>query len=409
MRKFFLLLSLLVLAGGLLAGCGTQVTAPEIIQHMKDTAAKTQDLHMVLDLNATMTGTAGAADSSGMLAGLPKSGKATIELWYQQPNLVRAEVRAVDPAQYQGATFVNDGEALWAYDPTRKMAYKLSVSALEGAGQMVNLPTDIQQLLSDPNFATALDQVLSLTDARLEGTEPVAGFNTYKLTLTPKADTGLANAALGLQATMWVDQATWTVVKLEATSTQGTFSYSAQTLDFNKGVPADTFKFQLPDGARGIDLTMFAPRPTTLDAAQKAAQAAGWTLLTPSYVPGGATLTGVTALPMGRGTLLSYSGSAGAPSFTIYQSKVGGAMPFGNMDAMEKMMSGEKPDWAEVQTVQVRGVEGQAFTHKAGAATESAAREGTFVTWQEKAGTVRIGIGGELSLAETLKIAESLK
>jgi outer membrane lipoprotein-sorting protein len=408
MRKLLMLMALLTLAGGLLAGCGAQTTAPEIIQHMKDTAAQTSDVHMVLDLNMDVTQAANTAPKTGPLADLPTSGKATIELWYKKPNLVRAEVRSVEPGEYKGATLINDGKALWAYDPAHKMAYKLDVSALQGAGKMANVPTDIQELLSDPDLATALDRVLSFTDAKLDGTEQVAGFNTYKLTLTPKADTGLANAALGVQATMWVDQVTWTVVKLEATSTQANFSYSAQSLDFNKGVADETFKFTLPEGARGIDLTMFAPRSVTLDEAQAAAAKAGTPLLTPSYVPSGATLIGVTAMPMGRGYLLSYSGSARVPSFVIYQGSGGGKTPFGDLDPMEKMMGGARPEGAKVETVQVRGVEGTVFSHQADAAG-TGTREGTFVTWQEKDSTLRIGLGGELSLAEALKIAESLK
>ena len=141
MRKFLLTLTLLVLAGGLLAGCTGQVTAPDIIQHMKDTAAKTQNVHLVMDINATMTDTGSATTSKeSPLPSLPTSGKATIELWYQAPNLMRAEVRSVDPSTYQGATFVNDGQALWAYDPSHNMVYKLNVSALQGAGQMLNVP-----------------------------------------------------------------------------------------------------------------------------------------------------------------------------------------------------------------------------------------------------------------------------
>src|SRR5258708_28564644 len=97
MRKLLLSLSLLVLIGGMLAGCGAQVTAPDIIAHLKDTAAKTQDLHMVVDLafdaTAATTTAPQAGSPAGMMGALPKSGKATIELWYKQPNLVRAEVR----------------------------------------------------------------------------------------------------------------------------------------------------------------------------------------------------------------------------------------------------------------------------------------------------------------------------
>jgi outer membrane lipoprotein-sorting protein len=413
MRKLMLLPTLLLLVlAGVLAGCSGQVTAPEIIQHLRDTATQTQDLHMVVDFQADMTAapqTGSAQDSP--LANLPKSGKATVELWYQKPNLLRAEIRSMEPGEYNGAFFVKDGKALWAYDPAHKTAYKLDAAALQSAGQMVNLPTDIQSLISDPNLATVLDQVLSFTDAKLVGNEKVGAFDTYKLTLTPKADTGMANAALGLQATMWVDQATWTIVKLDVTSTQGTGGFSAQTVDFNKGIPANTFTFSLPDGAKGVDLTMFMPRTVTLEQARSGATAQGFTLLTPTYLAGGATLTGVTALPLGRGYVLTYSGQAGVANFAVYEGlnrgTLGGMGKMGSLDPMEKLMNGEMGDGWDVTTVQVRGVEGKAFSHQADG--KGAAETGTFVTWPEKGSSLRIGLGGALSLDEILKIAESLK
>src|SRR5205823_5630757 len=101
MRKFLMAAALLVLGAGLLAGCGAQLTAPEIIQHLKDTAAQTQDVHMVVDLNLNMTGSGTAAKAgqaggpASMLPNLPKSGQATIELWYKQPTLVRAEIKSM--------------------------------------------------------------------------------------------------------------------------------------------------------------------------------------------------------------------------------------------------------------------------------------------------------------------------
>src|SRR5438105_11608088 len=102
MRKFLLFAALLVLGAGLLAGCGAQITAPEIIQHLKDTAAKTQDVHMVVDLsfNRTATGATNQAAPNAAMPNLPQNGQASIELWYKQPNLVRAEVKSMNPGDF---------------------------------------------------------------------------------------------------------------------------------------------------------------------------------------------------------------------------------------------------------------------------------------------------------------------
>ena len=415
MRKFLLSLMLLIPLTGMLAGCGAQITAPEIIQHLKDTATSTTDVHMVVDLSFNMTGTAAQSsspDQSGSkmspLANMPTSGKATVEMWYKQPNLVRAEVKSADQTGYAGAQFVSDGQALWAYDPSHKMGYKLDLNAVKSVAGQAGIPTDLQDLLADPNLTAILDKVLSLTDATVAGTETVAGFNTYKLTLQPKADTGLATTALGVSATMWVDQKTWMVVKLDVTSAQGDLHYSAQTIEINHNVPDSTFKFTLPAGATGVDLSMFLPRPVTLEQARSQATAQGWTLLTPSAPPAGATLTGVLAQPMMGGLLLTYSGSADVPTVVVYEMQAkgtmpGGMLPGGMTPGDKEMFGGANLDGASVQTVTVRGHEGRAFTKPAA----DGQRGGTFITWDKNG--LRLAVGGNLSLDAALKVAESLK
>jgi hypothetical protein len=119
-------------------------------------------------------------------------------------------------------------------------------------------------------------------------------------------------------------------------------------------------------------------------------------------------------MPMGQGYVLRYSGSANTPNFTVFESAGSGnmpfgagKMPFGTGDAMGNMMNGGQPTGAAVQTVQVRGVEGKAFTKAAD--SKDATLSGAFLTWQEKNSTLHIGLGGSLSLDEALKVAESLK
>ena len=67
----------------------------------------------------------------------------------------------------------------------------------------------------------------------------------------------------------------------------------------------------------------------------------------------------------------------------------------------------DQPEGVAPQNVQVRGVQGQAFSKPAG--KDGTGQGGTFLTWVEKNSNLRIGLGGELTLDAALKIAESLK
>ena len=134
----------------------------------------------------------------------------------------------------------------------------------------------------------------------------------------------------------------------------------------------------------------------TIAEARQSAQASGYKLLEPSYVPAGATLVQVMASKgvMGAGAtvVMNYSGGADAPTFWI--SEMNGQGPLGKAAA---------PD-AGGQTVTVRGVQGRLVTHseKSGPAT-------TTLWWKEQGTNLTVAIGGQIGQANLLKVAEGLK
>jgi outer membrane lipoprotein-sorting protein len=395
MKRFFLLGALLVTALFALAGCGSQMTAQQIVDHMRDTAAKTDSAHLVVSISGQVNGQSAAA-TFGTDKIQDMKGDITLEIWYQKPNMLRAQVLASSQAGLAGAMLVHDGQHLWAYEPKSKIAYKLDTAGLRDLAGKANIPANLQDMLANPNLEDAINQVLSLTDYTLAGSEKVNGYDTYRLELQPKAGSGAATVLPDFKATVWVDQATWAPVKITANASQGNGALNMTTLDLNKNVPADTFQFTLPQGGHVVDLTGMTPKAVTIAEARQSAQASGYKLLEPSYVPAGATLVQVMASKgvMGAGAtvVMNYSGGGSAPTFWI--SEMNGQGPLGKAAA---------PD-SGGQAVTVRGVQGRLVTHseQSGAAT-------TTLWWKEQGTNLTIAIGGQIGQAELLKVAEGLK
>src|SRR5689334_13147931 len=281
MKRFFVLMGLLMAGLTVLAGCGGQVSAQDIVQHMRDTAAKTDSAHVVVTVQGQVNGQA----ANAMLGGThlkDLNGNITVELWFQKPNLLRAQVVATSESRLSGAFVVHDGTYFWAYDPQSKIAYKLDDAALRDVAGKANVPADLQDLLANPNLQTMIDRVIELTDYTVGPSEKVGAYDTYRLDLKPKAGSPLATLAPDAQGTLWVDQATWAPVKATVSAKQGSGSFEMTTLELNKTLPASTFQFVMPQGGHTVDLSGTVPHSVTLDQARQTAQAAGYHLLEPS-------------------------------------------------------------------------------------------------------------------------------
>ncbi len=400
MKQLLMLAALLIAGASLLAACGQQITGAEIVQHVRDTAANTTSAHFVVHVAGQVNGQA----ANSMLGGThltDMNGDVTLEVWYQKPNLLKAQILSTSQSKYTGAMIVHDGSYLWAYDPQSKIAYKLDTSALQSVAGQANIPADLQGMLANPDLPTAIDQVLALTDYTVGPNEKIGSYNTYRLDLKPKAGSAAAQLAPDAQATVWVDQASWVPVKITASASQGSGSLEMTTLELNPTLPADTFQFALPQGGHVVDLTGLTPRSMTLAEARQTAQAAGYTLLEPSYVPAGATLVQVMAsrglMGSGASTIMNYSGGSNAPTFWI--SELHGTAPLGKFG-----QSGPKlPDSG--QTVTVRGVQG----HYAANTAKDSNAPTAVLWWKELGSGLTIAIGGQLSQDEMLKIAAGLK
>jgi hypothetical protein len=175
-----------------------------------------------------------------------------------------------------------------------------------------------------------------------------------------------------------VDKDQWFILKATYEgSTFGQGTMEVQSFELNPGLPDELFAFDIPDGAEVIEAKSQAPVALTLDEAK--AQA-GFPLLLPGYVPGGATL--IEVYKNGDTIILRYDHSTDV-AFAIAQGP--------------ELAS--PPPLGASQEITVRGQVATAISDEA---------EGNaFLYWTEDGITTTIA--GHISLEEALKVAESLQ
>lgn len=371
---------MLAITSLLLAACGTQLTAEQIMDRMEQARANLQTAHVVADVamtspneNATVQ-VEGWAEKTGQT---DAAGKPVARL--------RVNVLNSSEADLAGTQFVSDGTTFWVYNPEQNKVLTGKQSDLERdelggqdpTMQMLQLQETLQGLLDDSNV------VVESQD------EEVAGRTTWKVRLQPKAETQ-EELQLGSLITtyLWIDQATDLPVKalLEAGS-QGTVEATATTLDLNQPVDAAQFQFSPPAGAEVVDVATladrFQPDSTTLDGAKSEAS---FPVLAPATLPDGVQLEDVQLMPMGGETVLQFYG--GAANFTIVQSQ--GDAP-GEQAA---------PADADVQQVTVRGQQAELIT-------ASGEEGGTVLRWSENG--ISFVIAGTLTPDQATALAETLQ
>ncbi len=345
--------TLLLVLGLVLTGCGEKLTAEEIVARMQETVETTEDAYAVVTANVNAQGIEMSA---------------TAEIWEKSPNKVRVKVLEASEPDLVGTILVSDGQQGWYYEPARNVV-------MVGSADEVETPLP-QQMLSE--LERVLQQVLEVSNVELRPDEEVIGRQTYVLELSPKEDAEQQLFPGNGSATLWVDQEQWIVLK--ATYDGGTFGQGTmvvQEFEMNPGLDEDLFTFQVPDGAKVVDIESQQPVALTLDEAR--AQA-GFPLLVPEYVPAGATL--IEVFRMGESFVLRYDHSAQV-AFTVIQGlELAGPPPLG-----------------QAQQITVRGQGATAITDEAGG--------NTFLYWTENGVTVTVA--GHIGLDEALQVAESLR
>jgi outer membrane lipoprotein-sorting protein len=352
-KRVWIAVGLLLALSLVLAGCGNRMTAEEIVAKVQETVDSTEDAH------AQITATVNAQGIEMLV---------TAKVWEKSPNKVRAEILEASEDRFVGTILVSDGQQAWYYEPGRNQV-------------MVGAPGEMETPLPQEMLAELQDviqQVLDASDVELAGQETVAGHQAYKLVLTPKEDAEQQVLPGDGTATIWVDEEQWFILK--ATYEGGAFGQGGMevlSFELNPGLDDSLFTFQVPEGAKLIEVAKQGPVALTLDEAR---QQAGFPLLVPDYIPEGATL--IEVFKADDSIILRYDHST-VVSFAIVQG-TGLASP---------------PPLGQSQSISVRGQAATAITDEAGG--------NSFLYWTEDGLTITIA--GHLSLDEAIQVAESLQ
>jgi outer membrane lipoprotein-sorting protein len=288
-------------------------------------------------------------------------------VWEKKPNQFRAEVLDASDPEHMGAITVASGGQVWMYHPSRNEVVVGEVGPDEPAS-----PRDLLQSVDE-----VIQRVLDTSEVKLVGEEDVAGRKTYKLDLTPTDDEE-ALLPVGGQATVWVDQENWVILKAHVTGDLvGEGWMTVESFELDPDLDDSVFHFEAPEDARITDLDDLRPKPVTLDEARAHVD---FPLLVPGYLPDGVTL--VEALTMGEAVILHYDHSA--TSFTVVQGTIDDRMPL--------------PTGTQETEVSLRGGTATVFSDGAGS---------NLLTWEEDG--VVITIAGHISQDEIVKVAESLQ
>jgi outer membrane lipoprotein-sorting protein len=351
--RLLIVTGLLLVLALVLAGCGSQITAEEIVAKMQETVESTQDGHAVVAVEVNAQG----IDVS-----------ATAEVWEKSPNKFRAVVLEASKPDLVGMTMVSDGQQAWLYSPERNRVMVGSAGEVE-----MPLPEEMLTEMQD-----TIQGVLEVSNVELAGEEEIAGREAYKLVLSPKEEAYEKIFVGGGIATLWVDKEQWMILKATYEADAfGQGNMEVQSFELNPGLGDDLFVFEMPEGAEIVEVEPQQIELLTLDEAKAQAE---FPLLVPEYVSGGATL--IEVFKAGNSFVLRYDHSTQV-SFTIMQgSELEGPPPLGDN-----------------QDITVRGHDATVITDVAGG--------NTFLYWTENG--VTITVAGHISLDEALKVAESLK
>ncbi len=218
-----------------------------------------------------------------------------VALWYQAPNLWHTEYsrQVKDPLiadmtesiSYKDVE-VSDGANVWHYSDynlgtvdDKKVDVRLLTS-------LSDISSGVQPLTHAGKDQLAIIQAIIRCDNPiLVGSQVIDGRIAYVL------DSGSTSCQLYTKYTIWIDQSTYFVLKIETNGGQAaneTIISSTLTVRFNQPIDTGVFSFTPPTGVLVSDY-----RPTILTASQFDAQMqtlaahARYTLFVPGYVPAG--------------------------------------------------------------------------------------------------------------------------
>ncbi len=330
-------------------------------------------------------------------ADLPqRSVSGEVEIWVQRragPNgepAFRLVVLSASEANLVGATAVSDGSQFWLYDQARntvvtgrtdEMAAALAAHLAERANQGDRIPDYDPESFDRPETPEeAVARLLEYVTAERNGSETLPAGEAHRLRLVPIPEQMPDEArAAGGYVTLWLRQDDRLPLALEyAEGSLGDARVEATLAEIDLVMDPGLFQFEIPAGATVIPaselLTAHAPDPA-------APAAAEYTALMPRVLPDGAVAAGPRRI---GGALVQRYDRPDGSSFVLAQ---GPSRPL------------NRPAEATRQeSINVRGVTGTLYSNEAGSRS--------LLAWEE--GDTTIVVGGDITPAEALALAESL-
>lgn len=376
MRRIALLLVLTLVALGLAACTERTPTAEELVSRMEAARATTTSVEATVDFNFQSPEGDGAFTVQGWMEQIGTSDAAG------HPNVrMRAEVTAASEQKLLGSTMVSDGTTFWLYNPTEHVVVTGELAAMKELAQE-------QRSSSPPMLNDIVTQGLDAVELTVLGMEQVAGQATWKVEVTPRAETSAKLRLDGLvNATLWIDEALALPLKLEVQASDfGQGSVEVRDLVVNQPIDASRFSFTVPEGATVLQAADLIAQAHEQSAAslEEARTSVSFDLHEPSYLPRGVSLVEVRVV----GTS------------TVIMNYVGADLSLSIVQSNEAVGNDREPPLGSLsEAVMVHGAEATLITNSQA--------QGSMLRWE--ADGIRYIIAGPLPASEALLVAEGLR
>ncbi len=376
-RILYVVGAILLIASLALVAFMLQPTAEELLIEAIQTMEGISDGHATIEVELTAP---------------EMSGDATIEVWgkLEGPHgrpAFKAVVLEASEEKAIGVTAVSDGDQLWLWHPTENTVYVATaeeiVSMVAEKMEGTDYDFDHEAMPEHPEgeipetAEEAVAKLLEYFTADRPESEDVGETAAYRIRLVPIPEQMPDEVRVaGGYLNVWVAAENRAPLAIEyAKGSMGEGKVAATSLEYNQGIDDSEFVFKIPEGATVINLADLVEATSAV-----AAVPPDFETLTPATLPEGATLIDTNQV---RGAMVQRYSLPGGKSFTVAQGPA---------------EVNYQPNEAG-ESVSIRGLEGTLFSDEDGSRT--------LLSWTD--GKVSFWVGGDLTAADALVIAESLR
>jgi len=217
----------------------------------------------------------------------------------KKPDKLRYEY--LTPNYKEGDLDIINGNTQWRYDKSKNIAYQDTCNINIG-----------EEALETPDFLTRLLFLMHNFNVKQLNDEVVGKFNTSVIEITPKSQTTFSKLKY------WLDEITLFPIKWEIYDTDGSIRNTEVITSFEINVGVSDSEFELSEGVKILTPIDWA-HPKTI---KECEEAAGFTILFPTYLPEGYSLNEDYAVGSGGGTNLMANETIGTYAVDYFQNGI---------------------------------------------------------------------------------------